>query len=386
MSTFPKKFDALKCCVVIPTYNNEKTLKRVIDSVAEYTSAIIIVNDGSTDTTTKILEPYRTQFTVEDFPVNQGKGAALRKGFQIAVANGFEYAITIDSDGQHFADDLPIFLEELEKEPNSLLIGSRNMTHESVPKKSSFGNKFSNFWFWAETGISLTDTQSGYRLYPVGQLKDTFYFTKRFEFEIEVIVRAAWKRIRVKNIPIKVLYSEERVSHFRPGVDFFRISVLNTFLVIIALLYIKPRDLIYRLKKKGIKKFFTEEVLRSQDSPLVKTNSIALGVFIGLTPLWGLHSLLAISLAVLFKLNKVISFTFSNVSIPIFIPFIIWISIKIGALVLGTDFSFDLEKHESNFDFVLSLKEYLVGSFIFAFLMSGLSWTSAFVYFKSKQK
>ena len=127
------------------------------------------------------------------------------------------------------------------------------MTQSGIPKKSSFGNNFSNFWFTFETGVKLTDTQSGYRLYPLKPLANLRYYTNKFEFEIEIIVRASWKGIKVKNVPIQVLYDEsERVSHFRPFKDFTRISVLNTVLVLISLIYIKPRDFFRSLKKKRI--------------------------------------------------------------------------------------------------------------------------------------
>src|SRR6476620_12271402 len=123
---------------------------------------------------------------------------ALRAGFKKSVELGFHYAITIDSDGQHYPHDIPVFLNELEQNGEALLIGSRNMVQAGIPKKSSFGNKFSNFWFWVETGIRLDDTQSGYRLYPLQHIPKKFY-TRKFEFEIEVIVRTAWKGIPVKN-------------------------------------------------------------------------------------------------------------------------------------------------------------------------------------------
>ena len=239
----------LKVCVIIPTYNNGKTLKRVVDSVLGYTSEIIIVNDGSTDATSQILEQY-SQLIQIYHTHNSGKGVALRNGFQKAQELRYNYAITIDSDGQHFASDIPKFIEALENEGEALLIGSRNMAQEGVPKKSSFGNNFSNFWFWFETGIRLEDTQSGYRLYPLQKIPKK-YFTTKFELEIEIIVRSAWKGVCVKNIPIQVLYDpSERVSHFRPFKDFTRISILNTVLVLIALLYIKPRDFIRNTKKK----------------------------------------------------------------------------------------------------------------------------------------
>ena len=238
-------------CVIVPTYNNHKTLKKVLDSILDFTQNVIIVNDGSTDTTNEILKQY-SELTQIHHPKNLGKGRALRNGFRKAIEMNFEYAITIDSDGQHFASDIPNFIQEIQNEPNSLLIGSRNMTQENVPKKSSFGNKFSNFWFKFETGIVLEDTQSGFRSYPLRLIPKQFY-TNKFEFEIEVIVRSAWKGIVVKNIPIQILYDPaERVSHFRPFKDFTRISILNTVLVINALLYIKPRDFFRRAKKKRL--------------------------------------------------------------------------------------------------------------------------------------
>ncbi|MEX2410127.1 MAG: glycosyltransferase family 2 protein, partial [Candidatus Paceibacterota bacterium] len=279
-----------KVCVLIPTYNNKKTLAKVLDEVLMETSNVIVVNDGSTDNTASILE-YYPQIVLVDYKKNRGKGVALRKGFQMARELGYDYAITIDSDGQHFADDIPVFLEAIHKEPYPiLLIGNRNMKQEGVPKRSSFGNRFSNFWFWFETGIKLKDTQSGYRVYPLKAIPKK-YFTTKFEFEIEIIVRSAWNGIPVKNIPVKVYYDQQdRVSHFRPFKDFFRISVLNTVLVFVMLLYIKPRDFFRNFKRKSIHKFIKEDILESSDSKSIKSFSVALGVFIGISPIWGFQT------------------------------------------------------------------------------------------------
>jgi len=352
-------------CVIVPTYNNQKTLKKVLDSVLNFTTNVIIVNDGSTDATSEILKSY-SQLTQIHHPKNLGKGRALRNGFRKAIEMTFEYAITIDSDGQHFAADIPIFLEAIQEEPNALLIGSRNMTQENVPKKSSFGNKFSNFWFRFETGIKLDDTQSGFRLYPLRLLPKRFY-TNKFEFEIEVIVRAAWKGIVVKNIPIQVLYDPaERVSHFRPFRDFTRISILNTVLVTNALLYIKPRDFFRRAKKKGFKKFFLEDILESKDSNFKKSAAIALGIFIGLSPFWGFQTILLFALAALFRLNKVIAFLTSNVSFPPFIPFIIYGSLKIGSIFVPSDTSLFLDSSMTFDDIQKNAAQYIVGSLILA--------------------
>ena len=377
--------------MLIPTYNNERTLNRVIDGVLKYTEHIIIINDGATDTTSEKLKSYPNLEQI-NFPKNKGKGVALRKGFKKAHQLGYAYAITIDSDGQHYPEDIEVFIRAIEKSPDSLLIGDRNMDQEGIPKKSSFGNNFSNFWYTFETGVKLTDTQSGYRLYPLEKLAILNYFTNKFEFEIEVIVRASWKGIEVKNVPIQVLYDEsERVTHFRPIKDFTRISILNTVLVLIALLYIKPRDLFRKLKKKGLKRFFLEDFLQNSDSNEKKALSIALGVFIGISPLWGFQTVLVISLAVVLKINKVIAFTFSNVSLPIFIPFIIYGSFQLGAFLLGTESVINnlSDINIQNINFKAHLSQYLVGSFslaIFLALLFGVIGYITLIVFSKKEK
>ena len=375
-------------CVIVPTYNNHKTLKKVLDSILDFTPNIIIVNDGSTDETSEILKQY-SQLTQIHHPKNLGKGRALRNGFRKAIEQKFEYAITIDSDGQHFASDIPNFIAEIQKEPNSLLIGSRNMTQENVPKKSSFGNKFSNFWFKFETGIKLEDTQSGFRLYPLKLIPKQFY-TNKFEFEIEVIVRSAWKGIVVKNIPIQVLYDPaERVSHFRPFQDFTRISILNTVLVLNALLYIKPRDFFRKAKKKGFKKFLLEDILESSDSNFKKSAAIALGVFIGISPFWGFQTVLLFTFAALFKLNKVIAYLASNVSFPPFIPFVIYGSLKMGSYFVSNDAPLILDSSITLDDIQKNATQYIVGSLILASVLAlsvGLISYLLLTAFSSKKK
>lgn len=368
ITTINKRIKALQCCVIIPTYNNCRTLKQVIDGVSHYTEDIVIVNDGSTDNTAEILDSY-SRFNKINLPKNKGKGNALRVGFQHAESLGYQYAITIDSDGQHFPDDIPVFVDSLEKEKNKnlLLIGARNMAQDGVPKKSSFGNKFSNFWYWVETGNRLKDTQSGFRLYPLTYLKELKFYTRKFEFEIEVIVRAAWNGTIVKNVPVKVKYDEsERVSHFRPFKDFTRISILNTLLVLITFLYIVPRDLYRKFRRKGFRRFVMEDLLGNQDSPQKKALSIALGIFIGLSPFWGFHTIIVIFLAIVLKLNKAIAFTFSNVSLPPFIPFVLYASSKMGQFVLGIEYSYTMKEMTENFEVLKHLKTYIVGSFSLA--------------------
>lgn len=252
---FREQFKQKKVCVLVPTYNNERTLGKVLTSILEYTDQVIVVNDGATDSTPELLRQF-PQINLVAYLPNRGKGYALRTGFRHAVKSGYDYAITIDSDGQHFAEDLPKFLRKMEDHPKAIIIGARNMDQASVPGKSSFGHKFSNFWFHVETGLKMSDTQSGYRLYPVKLMNNTNFITRKFEFEIEVLVMSSWRGIEITEVPVRVFYEakESRVTHFRPFKDFTRISILNTFLVTAALLYIKPRDFLRGIKKKTLGK------------------------------------------------------------------------------------------------------------------------------------
>jgi glycosyltransferase involved in cell wall biosynthesis len=225
-------------CVIVPTYNNASTLPGVLTGVASHTTHILVVNDGSTDGTAEVLAQ-TPGLQVVTYPRNRGKGWALRQGLARARALGYRYAISIDSDGQHASGDLPRFTEALETHPGALIVGARNMDQETVPGGSSFGHKFSNFWFTLETGLRCPDTQSGYRLYPLERLPYR-YFTRKYEFEIEVLVRAAWRGIPLASVPVTVAYLPDRVTHFRPFWDFARISVLNSVLVLVAFLYVRP--------------------------------------------------------------------------------------------------------------------------------------------------
>ena len=226
-----KRMDALHLCVVVPTYNNQKTLGGVVADILKYTSNIIVVNDGSTDNTAEILKGFSNSICVVSYIPNRGKGYALKSGFDKAERLGYRGAVTLDSDGQHFAAEIERFVGYAEKYPDALLLGQRT-TEGDMPPKNSFANKFSNFWFAVQTAYRFKDTQNGFRLYPLTAMKGLRPVSSRYEAELEMLVRSAWKGIKIVPVPTRVYYppAGERVTHFRPGRDFFRISVLNTVL------------------------------------------------------------------------------------------------------------------------------------------------------------
>ncbi|WP_143307884.1 DUF2062 domain-containing protein [Chitinophaga vietnamensis] len=332
-----EQFEQHRVAVLIPTYNNAATLGAVIADALGYTRHVIVVNDGATDGTSKILEQF-PELQLISYSPNRGKGVALRRGFSYAMEQGYDYVITMDADGQHFATDLPVMLQKIDETPGALVIGARNLQQENMPGKNTFANKFSNFWFYVETGLKGPDTQSGYRLYPLHLMRKMRFWCTKYEFEIEVLVRSAWRGIKIDWAPVKVYYppADERVSHFRPFRDFSRISVLNTVLVLITFLYIKPRDFVrYMLKGESWRKLWHDEILNPRESNALKAASIGFGVFMGIVPIWGFQLLVAILVSIKLKLNKALVVIAAHISIPPMIPVVVFLSFLTGKIWMG---------------------------------------------------
>jgi glycosyltransferase involved in cell wall biosynthesis len=379
--------EGMEYCVIIPTYNNEKTLEEVIYGVLKITKNIIIINDGSTDTTNDILNKFNF-LTIISYERNRGKGYAIRKGFEAAIAKGYLYAVTIDSDGQHFPEDILTLTALIVKEPDALIIGARNLAPEELSKGSSFANRFSNFWYRFLTGINLPDTQTGFRLYPLKPLTGMRFYTGKYEFELEVLVRAAWRGIKVESVPVRVFYPSrtERVSHFRPFMDFFRIGILNAIFVIIALLYVKPFSFLKYLRKENLKDFINKNILQSRESNLNISLAIALGIFTGILPIWGFQLITAIALAHLFGLSKLIASVAANISIPPMIPIILYFSYVTGGYVTQGKSNIKFSTNLSVKSFENNLLQYVIGSIALAIILSIFAGIISFLILKCFRK
>lgn len=247
-------------CAVIPTYQNTKTLLKVVADVHRVVDTVFVVDDGSNDGTAALLDKATGNERPEKVlthPKNCGKGAALKTGLTYARQQGFRYAVTVDADGQHRADDIPALLKAVEEEPDALVIGSRGLQHENMPAKSTFANRFSNFWFALQTLQRLPDTQSGLRVYPLRRLHGLRWMSARYEAELTLLVFSAWAGVKLLPVPVSVYYlpRDQRVTHFRPGRDFTRISVLNTLLCFLMVVYGWPR-IFCRQIARGVKGVF----------------------------------------------------------------------------------------------------------------------------------
>lgn len=369
-----------KLAVIIPTYNNPSTLTHVVEGVLKYSSDIIVVDDGSDSEGESVAAQLKGVVLIRHSK-NRGKGPALSTGLRRARELGFSHALTFDADGQHFPEDIPGITKAAEEEPHVLWIGSRELGCENMPGKNTFANKFSNFWFRAETGITLSDTQSGLRIYPLEKLSSLRILSGRYEWELEIIVRAAWMGIDVRNYPINVYYPPEgeRVSHFKPFKDFARISLLNTVLTLIALLWWWPLRFFKWFTKENIKKFIKNHITESKESNFKIASSVGLGLFFGISPLWGYQMIAAVAVAHLLKLNKVLTLVSSNISIPPMIPFILYGSFLTGSVILGEPLNV-LPSDLSLESISGSLRQYLIGSFAFASLAGLLGIATAYMF------
>lgn len=212
-----------RIAVVIPVFNHAQRVAGVVREACRLGWPVFVVDDGSTDRTAEILAGL-TGFRLLRHPVNLGKGAALLTGFA-AAAEVADWAITMDADGQHRPADAFSLIEAVAGEERPMVVGYRHgMDAEHVPWTSRFGRGFSNFWVAIAGGPRLKDSQSGFRLYPLPEVLNLGVQSRRYQFEVEVLVQARRKGFAMIEAPVNVVYQApgERISHFRPWVDFVR--------------------------------------------------------------------------------------------------------------------------------------------------------------------
>ena len=221
----------MKTCIVIPVYNHEQAIINVVAQLKGYGLPCILVNDGSSNECSKVLENCVAQetswLTLISRPSNGGKGAAVIDGFKTAIQLGYSHALQIDADGQHNTDDIPRFLEAGLANPAAMILG-QPMFDESAPKSRLYGRRFTNLWIAINTlSLAIADGMCGFRLYPLASVNSLITTTPiglGMDYDIDIVVRLHWQGVASINLPTAVSYPRDGVSHFKLWRDNVMIS------------------------------------------------------------------------------------------------------------------------------------------------------------------
>jgi len=227
---------------LIPVYNHEQTVADVVQRTLKLDIPVVVVDDGSTDATFERIKGIKGARVLRH-RFNRGKGAALMTGFA-EVAKIADWAITLDADGQHDPEDAKTLIRAIPENQRPIVIGKRQgMLAPEVPWTSRFGREFSNFWVRMAGGPAVADSQSGFRAYPLPECLHLGVLARRFQFEVEVLVKAKWRQMPVAEVPVRVSYrpGTRRISHFHPFFDYLRNTGLFSRLITHRILTLRFR-------------------------------------------------------------------------------------------------------------------------------------------------
>jgi len=213
--------------VLIPVYNNAATVGGVVRGCLAVIPDVVAIADGSTDGSDEAARAAGAK--VERIAINSGKGAAIRRGLEVAHGAGYTHAVVIDADGQHPPEEIRRLLAVAAEDEARIWIGVRRMRVDGTPAASRRGRAISNFWATLNGWQRCRDVQSGLRVYPVEAVRALRCDEPRFAFEMEVLVRASWAGMRLGHIEVDVHYPppEERVTHFDMRRDNLRFTWLS---------------------------------------------------------------------------------------------------------------------------------------------------------------
>lgn len=243
-----------KLTVVIPVYNHEKPLVKVVAALVGKNIPCVLVNDGSNDQCTQVMRQLAEQPLVHltELAHNQGKGGAVMAGLREALRLGYSHALQVDADGQHDVNDVQRFMTTAEQHQTSVICGYPHYD-ESVPKGRLYARYITHVWVWINTlSLSIKDSMCGFRVYPLAStvaLLDKVQLGKRMDFDIEILVRLSWDNQPMLWLQTKVHYPEDGVSHFKAGLDNLLISKMHARLFF-GMLWRSPR-LLWRKIRHG---------------------------------------------------------------------------------------------------------------------------------------
>lgn len=357
--------------VVIPLYNHAATVRKVAESVLLRHNHLLVVDDGSTDGGANALSGL--SLDVLKHPRNMGKGAALLTAARWGQERGMTHMVCLDADGQHDPDDLPKFFAGILDDPEALFVGHRDFNQDTIPGASRFGRTFSNFWLRLQTGCHLKDTQSGFRAYPLLIFEHLTLWTRRYNFEIEVLVRSAWAGLKLRDIDIDVHYpdAKERISHFRGFKDNLRLTLLNTHLTMRSVFPWPHRKIFNQPEDDAAVKTVSvihplrsiRQLLQENSSPRPLAVAAGVGVLLGALPLIFCHTVAILFVCGFFRLNKVAAVSSSQLCMPPLVP---GLCIEVGYFMRNGRFLTEISIETLGYQALDRLYEWLLGALVLA--------------------
>jgi uncharacterized protein (DUF2062 family) len=365
----------IKYFIVIPIYNHGASLRQVVKGCLRHHDRVLVVDDGSRVAAAELVVDLPVELVRHQ--VNQGKGAALLTAARWGMEHGYTHMVCLDADGQHDPDDLPGFFAAIKEDPLAVIVGHRDFDQPGIPGSSRFGRQFSNFWLRLQTGIRLKDVQSGFRAYPLMIFRHLTFWTRRYNFEVEVLVRAAWAGLPLKDLDIAVYYppAAERVSHFRKFMDNWRLTLLNTHLTLRSIVPWPHRKIV--TAEKGQHPEETVSLLRPLKSlrflllqnvtPRGLALAAALGVLLGALPLLFCHTVAILFACSFFGLNKVVAVSSSQLCMPPLVPAL---CIQVGYFLRNGEWLTEFTLETLGYQALQRLYEWLLGSLVLAPLLA----------------
>ena len=378
-----------KILIIIPAYNHSNSLRDVVSRALKVHPAVMVVDDGSSENVVDILSGLNVP--VVSHPENLGKGSAILTGAREALKRGMTHIVTIDADGQHDPFDFKRFIPVLMEDPHAIIVGRRNFQNfkrANIPGSAVFGRSFSNFWLRVQTGQTLGDTQSGFRIYPLFVIERLKLRERRYSFEIEILVKAAWAGIRLREVDISVYYppADKRISHFHLFKDNVRISLLNTRLTMRSILP-WPHHKIEGINDRTSEKITMVHPMRSiktllktllaeNISPKQLAAAGSLGVFLGTLPLIACHTIVILFAANFYRLNRVVSLSASQLCMPPLVPAL---CIETGYFLRHGGFLTEISMQTLGYQALERFYEWLIGSLIFAPVFAALVGSTIYI-------
>jgi len=213
----------MKTCVIIPTYNEAQAIGKLIEEIhSQGLEEVVVVDDGSQDSTARLARDSGAK--VFKNPHNQGKGASLVKGFKYALSEDFAAVITMDGDGQHLAEDLPLFLEQSRNSRAGIIIGNRMLETKGMPCSRVLTNRFMSWLISLMAKQEIPDSQCGFRLIRRELLEHLNLNTTKYETESEMLIRAGQLGFGIDSVAVNTIYSGQKsqINSFLDTIRFIR--------------------------------------------------------------------------------------------------------------------------------------------------------------------